>query len=144
MKKTKLIMSLITCCFALSILAFGVYAMATDIQLKFKGTIKFEAPCGVYINEVRVFLLNRYGDKIEGDQGTKVSITGDNGDGIWGDRLFNNELDIGNISAESGQKVEIDINMSSICANYLKVKLAYKIPDNNDYSKPGTKVRSNR
>ncbi len=58
MKRTKLIMSIITCCFALSVLAFGVYA-SLSVNFNLSGKITFD-PNGVDAHiETQVFKYNQ-------------------------------------------------------------------------------------
>ena len=138
MKKTKLFMSLITCCFALSVLAFGVYAMILDVQFSLSGKIQFEVDNIAQVNNLQVVVKDEDGSVFKTYDETPINKNGSD--------MSKSKIDqsIGDVKAYANQVVEIHIRVQSLTEKYVKIYLTHnEIADNTSYTFSGVKVRTN-
>ena len=117
--KMKLTSMILATVIAMSVMIVGVLAV-TNVSLNIGGTINFiVVPTDVYLNSVT--LKNTVTQSSNGYQANDVTLS------EYSDLYIQEDtsLDLSNVEVLAGQTMEIDIAMTSLNENYLKVNLTY-------------------
>ena len=117
--KIKLTSMVLATIIAFSVMIVGVLAV-TNVSLNFGGSINFiVVPTDVYLNSVT--LKNTVTQSSNGYQAGNVTLS------EYSDIYIQEDtsLDLSNVQVLAGQTMEIDIAMTSLNENYLKVNLTY-------------------